>query len=46
MIIVAGGIIVLLSVLGGFALTGGNLGNLLHPSEFLIIGGSGFGARH
>ena len=44
MIIIFGAIIVLASVLGGFVLTGGNIGNLFHPSEFLIIGGAGFGA--
>ena len=44
MIILLGAIIVLGSVLGGFVMTGGNIGNLLHPSEFLVIGGAGFGA--
>ena len=44
MIIILGAIIVLGSVLGGFVWAGGNIGNLLHPSEFLVIGGSAVGA--
>lgn len=44
MIIIVGAIIVLASVLGGFVWSGGNIGNLIHPSEFLVIGGSALGA--
>ena len=41
------GLVVLLGmVFGGFALTGGNLGPVLHalPHEMLIIGGAAVGA--
>ncbi len=44
MIIIIGAVIVLASVLGGFVWSGGNIGNLMHPSEFLVIGGSAIGA--
>ncbi len=44
MIILIGAIIVLGSVLGGFMMSGGNLANLNHPNEFIIILGSAFGA--
>ena len=44
MIILLGAIIVLGSVLGGFVWAGGTIGSLMHPSEFLVIGGSAFGA--
>lgn len=44
MIILLGVIIVLGSVLGGFIWAGGNIGNLLHPSEFLVIGGAALGS--
>nr|WP_168715112.1 flagellar motor stator protein MotA [Pantoea sp. Ap-959] len=36
--------VVLLTVFGGFALTGGQLGALYQPTELLIIGGAGVGA--
>ena len=44
MIILLGVIIVMGSVLGGFTMAGGNIGNLMHPSEFLSIGGAALGA--
>jgi chemotaxis protein MotA len=44
MIVILGALIVILSVGAGFILSGGNLGNLLHLSELLIIGGAAFGA--
>ena len=44
MIILIGVIIVLGSVLGGFAWGGGHLVVLLHFNELLIIGGAAFGA--
>jgi chemotaxis protein MotA len=39
-----GVIVVVLSVLGGFALAGGHVGALLQPSEFLVLGGAAAGA--
>jgi len=44
MIVIAGALIVLGSVVGGFWLSGGNALNLMHVSEFVIIGGAGGGA--
>jgi chemotaxis protein MotA len=44
MIILLGVTIVLGSVLGGFMLAGGNVGNLMHFSEWIIIGGAGLGS--
>ena len=44
MMILIGAIIVLASVAGGFTMSGGNIGSLLHLSELLIIGGAAFGA--
>lgn len=44
MLIILGYILVLGSVLGGFAMVGGHLGALYQPSEVLIIVGSGIGA--
>ena len=44
MIVIAGALIVLCSVIGGFWMAGGNALNLLHVSEFVIIGGAGGGA--
>jgi chemotaxis protein MotA len=40
MIVIIGSIIVLGSVLGGFMMAGGNVGALLHLSEWVIIGGA------
>jgi chemotaxis protein MotA len=42
--LILGYIIVILSVLGGFALAGGHLGSLLQPVELIMIGGSALGA--
>ncbi|AXF75627.1 flagellar motor stator protein MotA [Erwinia tracheiphila] len=44
MLIILGYILVLGSVLGGFAMVGGELGALYQPSELLIIGGAAVGA--
>ncbi|MBW7983396.1 flagellar motor stator protein MotA [Enterobacillus tribolii] len=44
MLIVLGYAVVLLSVFGGYAIVGGQLGALYQPAEFLIIGGAGIGA--
>jgi chemotaxis protein MotA len=44
MIVVVGYVIVLASVFGGFAMTGGHLGSLLQPVELLMIGGGALGA--
>nr|WP_202987445.1 flagellar motor stator protein MotA [Mixta mediterraneensis] len=42
--IILGYIVVLASVLGGYALIGGHLGALYQPAELLMIGGAGIGA--
>ena len=44
MLILVGYIIILGSVIGGYAISGGHLAVLLQPSEFLIILGAGVGA--
>lgn len=44
MLVVLGYLVVFAAVIGGFALTGGELGALFQPIELLIIGGSGLGA--
>jgi chemotaxis protein MotA len=44
MIVIIGAIIVTASVLGGFAMAGGNILALVQPSEFIVICGSAFGA--
>ncbi|MSE14398.1 flagellar motor stator protein MotA, partial [Pantoea agglomerans] len=44
MLIIIGYLIVLGSVLGGYALVGGHLGALYQPAELLMIGGAGAGA--
>lgn len=44
MLIAIGFLIVLLSVFGGFILTGGSLGPIFQPIELLIIGGAGVGS--
>ncbi|MBN8412630.1 flagellar motor stator protein MotA [Halomonas denitrificans] len=44
MLIPIGFAVVLLSVFGGFVLSGGSLGPLFQPTELLMIGGAGLGA--
>lgn len=44
MLVIAGYVIVVASVLGGFSLTGGHLAALLQPVELLMIGGAATGA--
>ena len=44
MIIIVGCLIVIGSVLGGFMMAGGNIASLIHPSEFVSIGGAALGA--
>ncbi|BDH45395.1 flagellar motor protein MotA [Salmonella enterica subsp. enterica serovar Choleraesuis] len=44
MLIIIGYLVVLITVFGGYALTGGHLGALYQPAEFIIIGGAGIGA--
>jgi chemotaxis protein MotA len=44
MLVFLGYVIVLASVFGGFALTGGHLGAMYQPTELLIIGGGAVGA--
>lgn len=43
MVKIIGIIVVLASVLGGFVLSGGQIGALIHPFEVLIIGGAALG---
>jgi chemotaxis protein MotA len=44
MIIIIGTIVVIVSVAGGFVMSGGNFGTLMHVSELVIIGGAALGA--
>ena len=44
MLVIVGFIIVVASVLGGFAMAGGHMGALIHPSEIVTIGGAALGA--
>jgi chemotaxis protein MotA len=44
MVVIGGCIFVLVAVLVGFTMAGGHVGALLHPSEFVTIGGASFGA--
>lgn len=44
MIVIVGCIVVIGSVLGGFSMAGGHVGSLIHPSEFVTIGGAALGA--
>ena len=44
MIVFIGAFVVLGSVLGGFIMAGGNVGALIHVSEFIVIGGAALGA--
>ncbi|CAM3982111.1 flagellar motor stator protein MotA [Rahnella bruchi] len=44
MLVIIGYLVVILTVFGGFVITGGQLGALYQPAELLIIGGAGVGA--
>jgi len=44
MIVIVGFVVVLGAVLAGFTMAGGHIGALIHPSEFLTIGGAALGA--
>jgi chemotaxis protein MotA len=44
MIVIVGGIVVTACVLAGFMMAGGHVGALIHPSEFVTIGGASMGA--
>lgn len=44
MLVIIGYVVVMGSVFGGFALSGGHLGALFQPLELLMIGGAAFGA--
>lgn len=44
MAVIIGSIIVIGSVLAGFSMAGGHVHALIHPSEFVTIGGAAFGA--
>jgi chemotaxis protein MotA len=43
MIVIVGCIVVIGAVLGGFTLSGGHIGSLIHPAEILTIGGAALG---
>jgi chemotaxis protein MotA len=43
MIVIVGIIVVVGAVLGGFSMSGGHIGALIHPSEFVTIGGAALG---
>jgi chemotaxis protein MotA len=43
-LVIIGYVVVILTVFGGFVITGGQLGALYQPAELLIIGGAGVGA--
>jgi chemotaxis protein MotA len=44
MVVIVGCILVVACVLGGFTISGGHIGALIHPAEILTIGGAAFGA--
>ncbi len=44
MVVIVGCILVMACVLGGFTLSGGHIGALIHPAEILTIGGAALGA--
>lgn len=44
MIVIIGCVVVLAAILVGFTMAGGDVGALIHPSEFITIGGATFGA--
>ncbi len=43
MLSIVGMIVVIAAVLGGFTMAGGHIGALIHPSEFVTIGGAALG---
>jgi chemotaxis protein MotA len=43
-IVIAGAIVVLVAILVGFSMAGGDVHSLVHPSEFVTIGGASLGA--
>jgi chemotaxis protein MotA len=43
MLVIVGVIVVIGAVLGGFTMAGGHFGSLIHPSEFVTIGGAALG---
>ena len=43
MLVIVGFIVVVGSVLGGFVMAGGHIAALIHPSEFVTIGGAALG---
>lgn len=44
MVVIVGCIVVIACVLGGFTISGGHVGALIHPAEILTIGGACLGA--
>ena len=44
MVVIIGFIVVIGAVLGGFSMAGGHVEALIHPSEFVTIGGASLGA--
>ena len=44
MLVIIGYLVVIVTVFGGFMISGGNLASLFQPVELLIIGGAGVGA--
>jgi chemotaxis protein MotA len=44
MVVIVGCIVVMACVLGGFTLSGGHIGTLIHPAELLTIAGASLGA--
>jgi chemotaxis protein MotA len=44
MFVILGSVFVIGAVLTGFTMSGGHVGALIHPSEFITIGGAAFGA--
>jgi len=44
MAVIGGGLMVVICVLVGFTMSGGHIHSLIHPSEFITIGGAAMGA--
>ena len=44
MAVIVGGVVVMVAVLVGFSMAGGHVAALIHPSEFITIGGASLGA--